>query len=92
MGVAFTGLPGLSPFAFTTPGSDIVGVVKAYTTRVGLGPFPTELCAESPREYNRRDTAYGEQLQTVGRELASLQVGEDAVDGSTLSSSSTLPR
>jgi adenylosuccinate synthase len=43
--------------------------VKAYTTRVGSGPFPTELCAESPREYNRKDTAYGEELQSVGREF-----------------------
>ena len=69
MGGAFTGLPGLSPFAFSTPGSAIVGVVKAYTTRVGLGPFPTELCEESPREYNRKDTVYGNELQSVGREF-----------------------
>jgi adenylosuccinate synthase len=69
MGGAFTGLGGLSPFAFTTPGSAIVGVVKAYTTRVGSGPFPTELCGESPREYNRKDTVYGDQLQSVGREF-----------------------
>jgi adenylosuccinate synthase len=69
MGGAFTGLAGLSPFAFTTPGSGIVGVVKAYTTRVGSGPFPTELCVESPREYNKKDTTYGEQLQSVGREF-----------------------
>jgi adenylosuccinate synthase len=69
MGGAFTGLAGLSPFAFTTPGSGIVGVVKAYTTRVGSGPFPTELCVESPREYNKKDTTYGEQLQGVGREF-----------------------
>lgn len=66
---AFTGLGGLSPFAFSTPGSAIVGVVKAYTTRVGLGPFPTELCEESPREYNRKDTVYGNELQSVGREF-----------------------
>ena len=69
MAGAFTGLPGLSPFAFATPGSAIVGVVKAYTTRVGLGPFPTELCEESPREYNRKDTVYGNELQSVGREF-----------------------
>jgi adenylosuccinate synthase len=36
---------------------------------VGSGPFPTELCAESPREYNRKDADYGEQLQSVGREF-----------------------
>ncbi len=26
--------------------SDVIGIVKAYTTRVGLGPFPTELFDE----------------------------------------------
>ena len=24
--------------------ADVLGVAKAYTTRVGAGPFPTELC------------------------------------------------
>ncbi|KAF1358848.1 adenylosuccinate synthetase [Lizonia empirigonia] len=38
--------------------SDVIGVVKAYTTRVGSGPFPTEQLNE-----------HGEQLQTVGREF-----------------------
>src|ERR687889_397746 len=33
----------------------IIGVVKAYTTRVGAGPFPTELLDED-----------GEQLRTIG--------------------------
>lgn len=37
MGGVFTGLA-LSPFKV----QDIIGVVKAYTTRVGAGPFPTE--------------------------------------------------
>ncbi|KAF1990257.1 adenylosuccinate synthetase-like protein [Aulographum hederae CBS 113979] len=36
---------------------EVIGVVKAYTTRVGSGPFPTEQLNE-----------YGEKLQTVGRE------------------------
>ena len=36
----------------------IVAVVKAYTTRVGAGPFPTEL-----------DDAAGSHLQTVGAEF-----------------------
>jgi len=36
----------------------VVGVVKAYTTRVGLGPFPTELT-----------DANGHHLQSVGREV-----------------------
>jgi adenylosuccinate synthase len=35
----------------------VIGVVKAYTTRVGEGPFPTELCTE-----------IGEQLRACGRE------------------------
>ena len=69
LGGAFTGLAGLSPFAFTTPGSEIVGVVKAYTSRVGSGPFPTELCVDSPHELNRLDTAYGDALQSIGREF-----------------------
>jgi adenylosuccinate synthase len=38
--------------------SDIVGIVKAYTTRVGGGPFMTELTDE-----------IGEQMQRVGREF-----------------------
>lgn len=65
LGGVFTGLAGVSPLALTAPGSAIVGVVKAYTTRVGSGPFPTELdAAISPV-----DATYGERLQTVGREF-----------------------
>lgn len=37
---------------------DVLGVVKAYTTRVGKGPFPTELFDEM-----------GEQIRTVGHEF-----------------------
>jgi adenylosuccinate synthase len=37
--------------------SKVIGVAKAYTTRVGSGPFPTELFDE-----------YGERLRTVGGE------------------------
>ncbi len=36
----------------------VIGIVKAYTTRVGEGPFPTELFDES-----------GEHLRTVGAEF-----------------------
>jgi adenylosuccinate synthase len=36
----------------------VVGVIKAYTTRVGAGPFPTELC-----------DAVGEHLRTRGGEF-----------------------
>ncbi|AHM57479.1 adenylosuccinate synthetase PurA [Peptoclostridium acidaminophilum DSM 3953] len=38
--------------------NDVVGVVKAYTTRVGKGPFPTELFDED-----------GERMRTVGHEF-----------------------
>lgn len=38
--------------------SSVIGIVKAYTTRVGLGPFPTELFGEE-----------GEQLRKVGVEF-----------------------
>ena len=37
---------------------EVIGVVKAYTTRVGSGPFPTEQL-----------NADGEKLQTVGKEF-----------------------
>jgi adenylosuccinate synthase len=48
-----TGL-GIAPRHLT----GVVGVVKAYTTRVGSGPFPTEL-----------EDATGEQLRKVGGEF-----------------------
>lgn len=53
IGGVFTGLA-ISPFKI----KDIIGVVKAYQTRVGSGPFPTEETNE-----------IGEKLQTVGREF-----------------------
>ena len=42
----------------------VIGIVKAYTTRVGSGPFPTELHAEQG-EYLR--TTGGEYGVTTGR-------------------------
>ncbi|MBI5020028.1 MAG: adenylosuccinate synthase [Ignavibacteriales bacterium] len=51
-GGACTGL-GIPPTAVNS----VLGVVKAYTTRVGNGPFPTELEDET-----------GEQLRTIGGE------------------------
>ena len=39
----------------------MLGIVKAYTTRVGAGPFPTELFDES-----------GEHLSRVGHEFGSV--------------------
>ncbi len=38
---------------------NVIGVVKAYTTRVGGGPFPTE-----------QKNYFGDTLQKVGREIA----------------------
>ncbi|KAI4172251.1 MAG: hypothetical protein LQ343_003686 [Gyalolechia ehrenbergii] len=52
IGGVFTGLA-LSPFKI----KEVIGVVKAYTTRVGGGPFPTEQLNED-----------GESLQRLGRE------------------------
>ncbi|KAI5812519.1 Adenylosuccinate synthetase [Pyronema omphalodes] len=52
IGGVITGLA-ISPFNI----KNIIGVVKAYTTRVGSGPFPTEQLNEQ-----------GEHLQSVGRE------------------------
>ena len=41
--------------------SRVIGVVKAYTTRVGGGPFPTEL-----------DNPIGEHIRQVGREFGTV--------------------
>ncbi|KAL4941364.1 hypothetical protein BDV06DRAFT_212717 [Aspergillus oleicola] len=55
-----TGLGGAVQALHLNPTSirSIIGVVKAYTTRVGSGPFPSE-------QFN----ADGEKLQSVGREF-----------------------
>jgi len=55
-GYAATGT-GLGPRVFDA----VLGIVKAYTTRVGAGPFPTELFDE-----------YGEHLSRVGHEFGSV--------------------
>lgn len=52
-GGACTG-SGIPPSKITS----VVGIVKAYTTRVGLGPFPTELLDET-----------GEKLRKIGAEF-----------------------
>jgi adenylosuccinate synthase len=52
-GGACTG-SGIGPTKITT----VIGIVKAYTTRVGSGPFPTELLDED-----------GEKLRTIGGEV-----------------------
>ena len=55
-GFAGTGT-GLGPRVF----DEVLGIVKAYTTRVGAGPFPTELFDET-----------GEYLTKVGHEFGSV--------------------
>jgi adenylosuccinate synthase len=55
-GGAATGT-GVGPCMF----DGVLGIVKAYTTRVGAGPFPTELFDE-----------YGEHLSRVGHEFGSV--------------------
>ncbi len=52
-----TGLPG-------TVISDVVGIVKAYGTRVGEGPFPTEDLGEAGSRIRERGHEYG---TTTGR-------------------------
>jgi len=44
--------------------SDIVGIVKAYTTRVGAGPFPTELFDEIGDKIQKTGAEFG---ATTGR-------------------------
>ena len=56
----------------------VVGVVKAYTTRVGEGPFPTELLDDM-----------GERLRTEGGETGSPPAGRGAAAGTTPSSPAT---
>lgn len=51
---------GIGPDAVT----GVLGVVKAYTTRVGLGPFPTELHDEVGEGLRERGHEYG---TTTGR-------------------------
>ncbi|MBM4219669.1 MAG: adenylosuccinate synthase [Gammaproteobacteria bacterium] len=38
---------------------DVLGIVKAYTTRVGAGPFPTELDDEAGRHLSRVGQEFG---------------------------------
>lgn len=54
IGGVCTGL-GLSPFYI----GEVVGVVKAYTTRVGDGPFPTELLNPTGDLLQRRGHEFG---------------------------------
>ena len=58
-GGALTGL-GIGPKMI----DEVVGVVKAYTTRVGAGPFPTELVDAAGEEMRRIGDEFG---ATTGR-------------------------
>src|SRR5271154_5965750 len=53
-GGAFTGL-GVAPTRLT----GVVGVTKAYTTRVGSGPFPTEMIDGDAAEVRQRGNEFG---------------------------------
>lgn len=58
-GAAATGL-GVGPRAIT----NVVGVLKAYTTRVGNGPFPTELAEPLQTQFRKWGGEFG---ATTGR-------------------------
>jgi adenylosuccinate synthase len=51
---------GIGPGALT----DVMGIVKAYTTRVGQGPFPTELFDETGDAIQKKGAEFG---ATTGR-------------------------
>lgn len=64
-----TSTPSVPSFAFYGSGLqsqkyEIWGVFKAYTTRVGAGPFPTELLGDSGEEIRQRGGEFG---STTGR-------------------------
>lgn len=59
VGGALTGL-GIGPHMI----DEVVGVIKAYTTRVGAGPFPTELVDEAGELLRQCGDEYG---ATTGR-------------------------
>lgn len=44
--------------------NNVIGIVKAYTTRVGFGPFPTELLDENGEKLRKIGAEYG---ATTGR-------------------------
>lgn len=58
-GGALTGL-GIGPKMI----DEVVGIIKAYTTRVGAGPFPTELVDDTGEQLRRQGDEFG---ATTGR-------------------------
>ncbi|MFW6311888.1 MAG: adenylosuccinate synthase [Nanoarchaeota archaeon] len=61
IGGMITGL-GVGPKSF----DEIIGIAKAYVTRVGGGPFPTELGDESQTEGESKDEALTDELVEKG--------------------------
>ena len=61
-----TGAGGVASGAGVPPHSidDVIGIVKAYTTRVGEGPFPTELFDDDGKELAKVGNEFG---ATTGR-------------------------
>lgn len=61
-----TGAGGVAAGAGIPPHSidDVIGIVKAYTTRVGEGPFPTELFDDDGKELAKVGNEFG---ATTGR-------------------------
>ena len=59
VGGVCTGL-GIPPSAIET----VIGIVKAYTTRVGEGPFPTELTNDIGKHLQNKGHEFG---STTGR-------------------------
>ncbi len=64
-----TSTPTLPSAAFygsgiTSGGFEVWGIFKAYTTRVGAGPFPTELLDEDGNDLRKRGDEFG---STTGR-------------------------
>ena len=55
----------------------MLGICKAYTTRVGQGPFPTELTNEIGEEIGRRGREFGVNTGRKRRWIVSPQVFTD---------------
>lgn len=63
-GSCIAGAAGTSLGFGPTHVSEVVGILKAYTTRVGNGPFPTELADSIGEQIRERGNEYG---ATTGR-------------------------
>jgi adenylosuccinate synthase len=63
-GGAMTGA-GVGPHAV----SQVIGITKAYTTRVGAGPFPSELDDKGDGRASKEDQATADRIRKVGAEF-----------------------